>query len=333
MLTKQVAGRVYNYEFCIGRNAQVGNGFSYPMDFALGSNGSLYVVNRGTEFIPAQGITKCSLNHEIIWEDRGTGFAGGGYSWPTSVAVDKDETVYISDDYSGAILQYDKDGQILGKWGTKGSGDGELNGPSGLEFDKEDNLYIVDGLNNRVQKFTKDGKFLAKWGSQGTGQGQFDMPWGIAIDKAGDVYVADWKNSRVQKFSPDGKYLATFGAPGTGAGELSRPTGIAIDDEGDVYITDKDNNTLNIYASDGTYITSFIGDAENLSPWAQAVVDANPDYAKARMRVDKTPEFRFRRPISVNIDDQGRIMVLENQNNRIQIYVKEREFVDAPFNL
>jgi DNA-binding beta-propeller fold protein YncE len=333
MLTKQVAGRVYNYEFCIGRIAYAGNGFFYPMDFALGSDDSLYVISRGTEFYPAQGITKCTLNHEVIWDDRGTGFAGGESSWLNSVAVDKDETAYISDDYTSAIFQYDKDGHFLGKWGTKGPGDGELNGPSGLEFDKEDNLYIVDGLNNRIQKFTKDGKFLAKWGSQGTSEGQFDMPWGIDIDKAGDVYVADWRNSRVQKFSPDGQFIASFGAPGTGAGELHRPTDIAIDDEGDVYITDRGNHKLNIYASDGAYITSFIGDAENLSPWSQSMLDANPDFIKARKRVDLTPEFRFRRPVSVNVDGQGRFMVLENQNNRIQIYVKEQDFVDAPFNL
>ena len=47
MLTTEVAGRVYNYEYCIGRNAQRGVGFTLPMDFALGSDGSLYVVSRG----------------------------------------------------------------------------------------------------------------------------------------------------------------------------------------------------------------------------------------------------------------------------------------------
>ena len=333
MLTTEVAGRVYNYEYCIGRNAQSGAGFSMPMDFALGSGGSLYVVNRGNEFSPSHGITKCTMDHEFTWDDRGAGFGNGDSPWPMSVDVDSDEKVYVSDDYTGRIYVFDKDGNPLSSWGGKGIGEGELNGPSGLAFDKEDNLYIVDGLNHRVQKFTKDGKFLAKWGSQGGGDGQFNMPWGIAIDKAGDVYVADWKNGRVQKFSPGGEYLASFGEPGTGDGKLHRPSGVAIDNDGDVYVTDWGNERLNIYGPGGTFLTAFIGDADRLSPWSQDSVDANPDFQKARRRVDLTPERRFGRPVAVNVDDEGRIMVLEAQHSRIQIYVKERDFVDAPFNL
>ena len=266
MLTTDVAGRVYNYEYCIGRNAQSANGFYLPTDFALGSGGSLYVVSRGNEFIPSQGITKCTLDHDFIWEDRGLTYGNGESDWPMAVGVDSNENVYVSDDYTSLIYVFDKDGNPLGKWGTKGSGDGELNGPSGLAFDKQDNLFIVDSLNHRVQKFTKDGEFLAKWGSQGSGKGQFNMPWGIAIDKQGDVYVADWKNDRVQKLSPEGEYLATFGKPGTGDGELQRPTSVAIDNDGDVYVTDWGNERLNIYTSDGAFLIAFIGDAERLSP-------------------------------------------------------------------
>ena len=250
-----------------------------------------------------------------------------------SVDVDSNENIYVSDDYTSRINVSDKDGNPLSTWGTKGSGEGELNGPSGLAFDKEDNLYIVDGLNHRVQKFTKDGKFLTKWGSYGSSEGQFNYPWGIAIDKQGDVYVADWKNDRVQKFSPEGEYLATFGRSGTGDGELQHPSGVAIDNEGDVYVADWGNERLNIYSSDGTFLTAFMGDADRLPPWAQESVDANPDYAKARRRVDLTPEHAFGRPVAVNVDDEGRIMVLETNRARMQIYVKERDFVHPQFNL
>ena len=333
MLTRHVAGRVYNYEYCIGRTGHGQNGFSNPQDFVQGSGGSLYVLNRGHEMFPSYGITKCTLDHEFLWDHRGPESAAGQSPWPISVDLDRNENVYVSDDYTSRIAIYDKDGVPLGGWGTKGSGEGELNGPSGLAFDKDDNLYIVDSLNYRIQVFTKDGKALAKWGRQGSGEGELDMPWGIAIDKQGDVYVADWKNDRVQKFSPDGEYLATFGQTGTGDGELRYPTGVAIDNEGDVYVIDCGNDRLNIYASDGTYVTNFLGDAQNLSTWGQEMVDANPDMQKARLRADLTPQGLFRRPTAVNVDDEGRIMVLESIDHRIQIYVKERDFVDAQFNL
>jgi DNA-binding beta-propeller fold protein YncE len=333
MLTRYVRDRVYNYEYCIGRNAQAGAGFSQPMDFAVGDGGALYVVNKANEFNPGHGLTKCTLGSEFLWEDRGLGFAGGDSPWPASVALDSEEKVYVSDDHTCRITVYDKDGNRLGAWGTKGSGPGQLNGPSGLGFDNEDNLYIVDALNSRVQVFTKDGKFLHKWGSHGAGEGQFHMPWGIGIDKGGAVYVADWKNDRVQKFTSRGKYLATFGACGTGEGELQRPSSVAVDDGGDVYVVDWGNNRLNIYDADAEFLTSFVGDADKLPKWGQDSVDANPDYQKARRRVDLSPEYLFRRPVAVKVDGDGHIIVLETNSGRIQVYVKEKAFVDAPANL
>ena len=259
MLTKQVADRTYNYSYCIGRSSNVGHGFTFPVDFALGSGESLYVVSRGHLVNSTNGITKCTLDQDFIWENRGEGFCDGQSPWPSSVDLDSNENVYVSDDYTNRIHIFDNDGNQLGSWGTAGSRDGELNGPFGLSFDREDNLYIVDGLNHRVQKFTKDGRFLAKWGSQGSKEGQFNTPWGIALDKEGNVYVADWKNDRVQKLSPDGEYLASFGQPGTSDGELYRPTGVVVDKEGDVYVTDWGNDRLNIYTPDGTFLTNLIG--------------------------------------------------------------------------
>ena len=333
MQTRQIAGRVYNFGYCIGRNATAGPGFSQCSDFCLGSGGSLYVVNRGTEYNPSQGITKLTLNHEFIWDLRGHTFGDGRSRWPCSIDVDSNENVYVSDDYTHELYIYDKDGSYLGCWDTKGSGDRELNAPSGIAFNKEDHLYVVDTLNHRIQKFTKDGKFLLMWGSQGTGEGEFNMPWGIAVDKEGDVYVADWKNDRVQKFSNDGRYLATFGSPGSGDGELHRPSGVAIDSDGDVYVADCGNDRLNIYAPDGVFITAFHGDAELLSAWAQEGVNASPDTTKARLRADPKVEWTFRRPVAVNVDDEGRIIVLDQKRSRLLIYIKERNFVPAAFNL
>ena len=149
----------------------------------------------------------------------------------------------------------------------------------------------------------------------------------------GDVYGADWKNGRVQKLTADGKHLATFGSPGSADGELHRPAGVAVDDEGDVYVADWGNNRLNIYAQDGTFLSAFVGDAQRLSPWCQAHVEANPDFLKARRRTDLTPEWRFGRPVAVNVNQEGQILVLEAQRAHIQVYVKERNFVDAQFNL
>ena len=333
MITRIVGDRVYNYLYCMGRIGIAGTTWRQPLDFALGSPNSIYVLNRGAESVPSQGISKCTLDHGFIWDRRGPDYPGTESPWPISVDLDGQENVYVCDEYTSRITILDKDGEVLGGWGVRGHGDGELHGPSGLAFDQEGDLYIVDSKNHRVQKFSGDGKFLAKWGRQGTSIGELNTPWGIGIDKDGNVYVADWGNDRVQKFTPDGEFLTTFGSQGTGDGELSRPTAMAIDGEGDVYVTDWGNDRLNVYAPDGTFVTAFMGDADTLSPWAQATVDADPNLTKARQIVDLTLEMRFKRPVAVNVDEAGRIMVLESQKARLQVYVKERPFVSPPLNL
>jgi DNA-binding beta-propeller fold protein YncE len=332
MLTTTAAGRTFDYSYCMGMVAMSGAGFTYPVDFAMTANGVVYVINRGAEGLN-QRISKCTVDHEFLGQYGGTGSGDGQFTWPMSIDLDQDEHIYVCDEYLQRISIFDQDGKFLQKWGTPGSGDGELQGPSGLAFDREDNLYIVDSLNHRVQKFTKDGKFLAKWGQHGSGEGEFNTPWGICLDRQGDVYVADWKNSRVQKFSPDGDYLATFAGSASGIGTIHRPSGVAVDSEGDVYVTDWHHHRLQIFAPDGAFITSLVGDAQQLSPWAQEYIEPSLDTIKARRRVNLEPEWRFDRPVAVNVDVEDRVFVLESSRGRIQVYDKVHDFEEAPLNL
>ena len=339
MLTTMAFGRVFDYNYCIGVSAQMGGqGFDRPVDMALGANGVMYVLSRG-EVTWYQRVTKLTTNHEYICDIGGSASddpvlgkaaanTDGRFMWPSALEIDRDENVYVSDDYYHRISIFDKDGKYLGKWGTFGSGDGEIDSPSGLAFDKVENLFLVDAKNARVQIFTKEGKFLGKWGSPGSDEGQLHLPWGICIDPEDNVFIADWGNRRVQKFTPDGKHLTTFGAPGSGSGALTRPTGVAVDSEGDVYVTDWNANKLLIYAPDGMYLTALVGDAQQPSPWAQTVLDANGPVRLARRMTDMSLEWAFEGPSSVVIDHQDRIYVTEQARNRIQVYDKLKDFAE-----
>ena len=212
------------------------------------------------------------------------------------------------------------------------SADGDLNGPMGLRFDSDDNLFISDSYNHRVQVFAKDGTFLRKFGEFGDGDGQLNLPWGLDIDSEGCVYVADWRNRRVQKFSPEGNYMATIGGPGSGEGELLRPSGVAVDKDGDVYVTDWGANRVRIYEPDGAHMLTLAGDADRLPPWQQERVNENLDTKRARMRADMSSEKIFKRPVAVRVDDEGRIVVCEAVGNRLQVYVKEQDWIEPPFN-
>ena len=250
MVTSTTGSRVVKYSHSIGYRGVVGLSFYQPVALARGKGGLIYVVNRGHESSPkVKRITVVTLDEDYVTQFSTGGADDGQMVWPTSIVLDKDENVYVSDESLQRISIFSKDGEFLSKWGKEGDGDGQLNRPSGLAFDSQDNLFIVDSSNNRVQKFTKDGNFLAKWGQSGSGEGEFNLPWGIDIDKEDNVYIADWRNNRVQKFAPDGQYLMTIGTPGKWTpripnhqeiyaapdGEINRPTGVAVDKDGDIW--------------------------------------------------------------------------------------------------
>ena len=332
MLTTVAAGRVFDYSYCIGMYGMSGQGFWSPQDFALNGD-TMYVLSRGAEEL-GQRVSRVTLDHQFLGQFGAFGRGDGQFVWPRSIALDDDGNVYASDDFLNRVSVFDAEGTFLSTWGESGDGKGQLNGPCGLAFDDQGNVLVVDSMNNRVQRFTADGQFLGKFGHQGDGEGEFNLPWGICLDDAGNIYVADWKNNRVQKFDADGNFLQAFEAsPTSGVGDLHGPTGVAVDSEGDVYVTDWGNHRLQVYGPDGRFITSLEGDAQQPSPWTQTYIDANPDIVKARRRVNLEPEWRFRRPVSVRVDENDRIFVLEANRHRVQVYDKVKEYEEHPLNL
>jgi len=335
-----IAQSLYRYSHTVGLYALRGRGFNNPVDVALGQNGHLYVLNRAGPDLAVRlyykRVTICTVTEDYLGEFSSGGTDDGQMMWPSSIAVDRDGDVYVSDEGLHRISRFDREGQFLGKWGAKGGGDGEFNRPSGIAFDQDDNLLVVDSLNNRIQRYSKDGRFLGAWGSAGASNGKFNTPWGIALDGAGGVYVADWRNDRIQKFDDSGQHLASWGGPGQGDGEFHRPSGVAVDKNGMVYVADWGNERVQVLGPDGAFVAKFRGEA-GLSKWADDYFAANAHELEERQKADMEPkldllpqdgpreesaniEKLFWGPTAVKVDDEGRIYVVESCRHRIQVY-------------
>jgi tripartite motif-containing protein 71 len=332
----------YRYSHTIGFYAQIGRGFNNPVDVALGRNEMLYVLNRaGTDTevrMPYKRVTICTVHEDYGGDISHGGTADGQIMWPVAIALDQEENIYISDEALQRISIFNQQGQFLGKWGTQGRGAGEFDRPAGLAFDQDGHLLVVDSRNNRVQKYTTDGQFLGAWGHGGHGPGELHMPWGMALDQAGNVYIADWRNDRIQKFDAQGKSLASWGTSGQRDGEFQRPSGVAVDHEGYIYVADWGNERVQVLGPDGSWQATLRGEA-GLSKWAESYFVANQDEFEERQRanleppLDLTPEDGRRAesasieklfwgPVSVKVDDQGRLYVVESCRHRIQVYRK-----------
>jgi DNA-binding beta-propeller fold protein YncE len=354
MLTETVAGRTYDYSYNVGRGAQSGMGFANPVALALDADGVLYVANRGGESISnvpwdrtgvGQRISKVSLGskageEEYLGEFSRYGSAPGQLIWPSGLIVDTQGHVYVTDEWLNRVSVFDTEGNFLSCWNTVQSGDSEPNGASRIAIDANNTLYVTDGRSHKVRKFTTDGTFLDSWGRLGSGAGELDSPWGITVDDEGYVYVADFNNHRVQKFTSDGDFVAQIGGSGTKRASLSYPTDVTVDPDGDVYICTWNQNAwdrgrVQIFDAAGRFLTGLVGDAQQLSRWAEMTVAANTDYLKRRREVRSTePEWTFAQPTAVAFDaTNSRLLVADTQRSRIQIYNKLSAYLVPQMNL
>ena len=329
MSTKSMAKQVYvrvghRYIKTIGvHGALGGRSFHIPVDVAWDSKGRLHVLNRPEAKVR---VTVLDLDEEFYHEYSGPRTGDGQLTWPGFIAIDRSDTVYISDQFTHRINLFDTEGTFLSKWGSPGNGEGELNQPCGLAFDSNQNLYVGDTGNNRIQKFTKDGEFLMAWGAKGSGEGQLNTPWGIALDDEDCIFVADWGNDRVQKFTPDGEFLISIGSHGNG--KLRHPSAVAVDRGGDIYVADWANDRVQVFDLKGKYQLKFTGDA-TMSKWGLETLLASPEFLRERHNATLEPERPFWRPSSVKVDSEDRIIIADSNRHRLQIYQKDTVTVDA----
>ena len=336
------------YSHTLGFMANQGRGFNNPVDLAFDSDGIIYVLNRaGPEVgvrIAYKRITRCTADEQYLGEFGSGGTGDGGLWWPSSLALDRKDRLYIADEALNRVSIFDREGNYLDKWGAAGSASGQFNRPSFIVFDLDDNLLIADSLNHRVQKYSTDGTFLSQWGSYGTDPGRFNMPWGLAVDEAGNVFVSDWRNDRVQKFDPDGAFVSAFGETGSREGQFNRPSGLAVDGNSNIIVADWGNERVQVFDAEGRFLASYRGESRD-SQWAQDYFAANPDEAAGRRSANLEPEIEARPeyaqhrgyewersanveklfwgPTSVKLGPDGQVFIVDSLRHRIQIYHPE----------
>jgi DNA-binding beta-propeller fold protein YncE len=315
------------YSHTVGHYSVAGRGYSNPVDLAFSSDGAVYVVSRGNprHCETDVRISVCTLAEEELFHFATFGTEDGQFVWPTTIAIDAQDRVFVADEHRHDIQVFAKDGLFLSKWGSFGSEPGQLNRPSGLAIDLRGNVVVVDHLNARIQTFTPEGELVSSFGRRGEGPGEFDLPWGVDVGPDGAIYVADWNNNRIQKLAPDGTFLMEFGRPGTGGragtgpGELRRPSSVAVSADGWVHVADRGNDRAVVFAPDGAPLATLVGDSQ-LSPWAVELLGGNADLLAERAAADPVTEMRFWIPTAVALAKDGRLCVLEAGRHRIQVY-------------
>jgi len=243
---------------------------------------------------------------------------------------------------------YKENYELVTKWGSNGTGDGQFDHPDGVAVDSSGYVYVADSMNSRIQKFTSSGDFVAKWGSEGTGDGQFNYPYGVAVDNSGYVYVADEGNDRIQKFTSTGDFVAKWGSTGTGDGQFNQPYGVAADSRGNVYVADAANDRIQKFNSSGDFVLKWgsegSGDGQLNYPPGVAVDSSGDIYVAdfynyriqkftstgdfvAKWGSEGTGDGQFSYTVAVAVVSSDYVYVADTYNSRIQKFASTGDFV------
>ena len=187
--------------------------------------------------------------------------------------------------------------------------------------DSQDRVYCFNrDPDHPICIFDRDGNLVSSWGG-----GLISLAHAIYLDKQDNVWLVDRNKHQVFKYTNDGKLLMTIGEEGarsdTGVGPddyssttwssvtnsgapFNMPAGIAVNDAGEIFIADGYANArVHKFTSDGKLIMSW-GDPGS-------------------------GDGQFNLPHGVWIDAKGRVLVSDRENDRVQVFTQNGEFVET----
>jgi DNA-binding beta-propeller fold protein YncE len=218
----------FNFETFFG-GAPTGYG-----DVAWDAAGNSYVADVGNRRVQKFGPDREFL---LAWGSEGDGTGDGQLQRPSTIAVDDEGVVYVTDEWRSEVQRFDGEGRFLGKFGGFGSEDGEFMTPSAVAIDDAGDVWMTDWSRHRIQRFSPEGELLDAWGVVGSKDGELTSPNDIAFDDEGRVYVWDDRNFRISVFTRDGEFLFATKGYGLEPGQFLSGADLAYSD-GVLYVSD-----------------------------------------------------------------------------------------------
>ena len=173
---------------------------------------------------------------------------------------------------------------------------------SDVMVDGEGRVHVAQrGTDRPILVFERDGRLAGSWG-----EGALAEPHYITAANDGAILVADRDAHQVLRFDGNGKVLQALGKrhwPSLDA-PFNHPTAAAEAPDGEIYVADGyGNSSVHRFSADGALLRNWGG--QGGGPGA------------------------FTTPHAVAIDGQGRVLVGDRENNRVQVFDREGTFIEA----
>ena len=175
----------------------------------------------------------------------------------------------------------------------------ELGSVSDVAVDSADRVYFFQRKDPPVLVFAPDGELVSTWGGDAVSDAH-----GIYISPQDDVFLVDKDGHQVVKCTTDGEVLLRLGARDRPAFQapFNHPADAAVSSTGDIFVADGyGNSTVHRFTAEGKFVRSW------------GVPGAGPG--------------QFTTPHGIWIDRDDRVLVCDRENNRIQIFSTEGDFI------
>ncbi|XP_077991488.1 tripartite motif-containing protein 2-like [Glandiceps talaboti] len=185
---------------CFGQNK-----IKYPNGITISPvDGSVYVTDWDGKYSVTVKEGHCVIKYtqdgKFINSFGKYGFKEGEFRGPSSVVINSQGIVFVSDYDNDCIHVFNANCQYMNKIGHSGTADGELYGVTCIDTDKDGYLYVTD-VGDRIQKFNSSGRFICRIDSEEDG---LSSPKGITVLSSGStcrLVVADTGNHCIKVFA------------------------------------------------------------------------------------------------------------------------------------
>jgi len=258
-----------------------------------------------------------------------TGFKDGQggearFNYPHGITVDSDSNLLLSDTMNHALRKVTLSGVVTTLAGNRQSGfaDGvraaaRFNRLMSIVVDSQGTIFVADNQNHCVRQVALgDGavlRFVGVGGEKGFSDrlraaARFNVPCGLALDVDNHLIVSDFYNHCIRKVViAEGRVTKVAGRAGQhgfadGEGPAARfhyPQSVTVDGNNNILVAHRRSKRIWMIMGANAQVTTVSGNTEALF-------------------VDGTSA-RFKEPMSLSLDEKGRLLVLEFNAKRVRV--------------
>jgi DNA-binding beta-propeller fold protein YncE len=226
--------------------------------------------------------------------------------YPRSVAVDRQNNLYVVDTGNNRIQKFNKSGHYMSELTI--SNESEIYTSCGRAVDDIQGRLICPEVcvqeadlseASAILVYSIEGELLERFVYRDI----MRRALSVAVDSASHMIIADYELHTIFIFDKNGRLLHKFGEHGSGPGQFNNPTFLCIGENNTIIVSDGNNHRIQVFDRMGKFLYQF--------------------------GKHGTGKGQFNMPFGVAADFHGNVLVVDGRNKRVQVFKQGGEFLSC----